>query len=302
MGSGLGGSGLGSRHLFEHLRLDPGHGLVAGQLPGDEGLDLDAHLGEHPLVLGADVPCRLVLVQVEGLPGDLVAGSGEVFQTVAEQIVVVGLEIDLAAVFEEGAVLDELAGIGEAVLVGGGILAPRVAEIDVDAVYGILRREDALDALDVGAHDLDVVDGAARLLIGGLDLALGQNEDFVGDVDAEVVVLRVGAGQLGDKAALAAAQFQHKGLLRAGILCVPPATPDQGLVDVEIGGHQLIVGVGFEAHSHNLWFSFKNRSTCSGDAAQLPWQMPGLPPPRPFRAALRALVRARTSPSALARQ
>ena len=28
----------------------------------------------------------------------------------------------------------------------------------------------------------------------------------------------------------------------------------------------------------------------------------GLPPPRPFRAALRALVRARTSPSALARQ
>ena len=253
-------------------------------------------------MLGADVPCRLVLVQVEGLPGDLVAGSGEVFQAVAEQIVVVGLEIDLAAVFEEGAVLDELAGIGEAVLVGGGILAPRVAEVDVDAVHGILRREDALDALDVGAHDLDVVDGAARRLIGGLDLPLGQNEDFVGDVDAEVVVLRVGAGQLGDKAALAAAQFQHKGLLRAGILCVPPAAPDQGLVDVEIGGHQLIVGVGFEAHSHNMWFSFKNRSTCSGAAAQLPWQMPGLPPPRPFRAALRALVRARTSPSALARQ
>ena len=80
----------------------------------------------------------------------------------------------------------------------------------------------------------------------------------------------MGAGQLGDEAALAAAQLQHKGLLRAGILGVPLAAPDQGFVDVEIGGHQLIVGVGFETHSHSLLFSFKNLSTCSGVAAQLP--------------------------------
>ena len=137
-------------------------------------------------------------------------------------------------------------------LVGGSVLAPRVAEVDIDAADGILGGEHALDALDVSAHDLHVVDGAACLGVSGLDLALGKDQHLVGDVDAQIVVLRVGAGQLGDEAALAAAQLQHKGLLRAGILCVPLAAPDQGLVDVEIGGHQLIVGVGFETHSHSL--------------------------------------------------
>ena len=61
------------KRQFQDLGLDPGHGGIAGQLFGDQGLDLDAHLGEHPLVLGADVPLRLVLVQVKGLPGDLIA-------------------------------------------------------------------------------------------------------------------------------------------------------------------------------------------------------------------------------------
>ena len=42
--------------------------------------------------------------------------------------------------------------------VGGSVLAPRVAEVDVDAADGVLRGDDALDALDVGAHDLDIVD------------------------------------------------------------------------------------------------------------------------------------------------
>ena len=247
-----GGSFLRSLPLFQDLGLDPGHGLIAGQLFGDQGLDPDAHLGEHPLVLGADVPLRLVFVQVKGLPGDLVAGSGEILQAVAEQVVVIGLEVDLAAVLEEFAVLDELAGIGEPVLVGGSVLAPRVAEVDVDAADRILGGEHALDALDVGAHDLHVVDGAACLGVSGLDLTLGKDQHLIGDVDAQIVVLRVGAGQLGEEAALAAAQLQHKGLLRAGILCVPLAAPDQGLVDVEIGGHQLIVGVGFETHSHSL--------------------------------------------------
>ena len=122
-------------------------------------------------------------------------------------IIVIGLEVDLAAVLEERAVVDELAGVGQAVLVGRAVLAPRVAEVDVDAADLVLRRDHALDALNVGAHDLDVVDGAVCGLIGGLDLALGQDEHLVGDVDAQIVVLRVGAGQLGDEAALAAAQL-----------------------------------------------------------------------------------------------
>ena len=64
-------------------------------------------------MLGADVPLRLVLVEVVSLPDDVVAGSGEVGQAVAEQVIVVGLEVDLAAVLEEIAVLDELTGVGE---------------------------------------------------------------------------------------------------------------------------------------------------------------------------------------------
>ena len=206
-------------------------------------------------MLGADVPLRLVLVEVVSLPDDVVAGSGEVGQAVAEQVIVVGLEIDLAAVLEEIAVLDELTGVGEAVLVGGSVLTPRVAEVDVDAADGVLRGDDAFDALDVGAHDLDIVDGAACLGVSGFDLALCEDEYLVGDVDAQIVILGVGRGQLGDEAALAAAQLQHERLLRAGILAVPLAAPDKGLVDVEISGHQFVVGVGLETHSHKIVFS-----------------------------------------------
>ena len=206
-------------------------------------------------MLGADVPRRLVLVQVVGDPLDVVTGSGEVLHAVPEQIIVVGLEVDLAAVFQELAVGDELARVGKAVLVGGVVLAPRIAEVDVDAADFILRGDNALDALDIGAHDLYVVDGTSRCLIGGFDLALGKDEHLVGDVDAQIVIFRVGAGQLGDEAALAAAQFQNKGLLRAGILAVPFAAPDEGLVHMEIRGHQFVVGIGFETHSHSLLFS-----------------------------------------------
>ena len=138
---------------------------------------------------------------------------------------------------------------------GRAVLAPRVAEVDVDAADFILRGDNALDALDIGAHDLYVVDGTSRCLIGGFDLALGKDEHLVGDVDAQIVIFRVGAGQLGDEAALAAAQFQHKGLLRAGVLTVPPAAPDQRLMHMEVGCHQLVVGIGFETHSHSLLFS-----------------------------------------------
>ena len=31
--------------------------------------------------------------------------------------------------------------------------------------------------------------------------------------------------------------------------------PDKGLVDVEISGHQFVVGVGLETHSHKIVFS-----------------------------------------------
>ena len=74
---------------------------------------------------------------------------------------------------------------------GRAVLAPRIAEVDVDAADRILGGNDPFDALDVGAHDLHVVDGAACSLIGGFDLALCEDEHLVGDVDAQIVVFRV---------------------------------------------------------------------------------------------------------------
>lgn len=172
-------------------------------------------------------------------------------------------------------------------LVGGGVFAPGVAEVDVDPLHRILRRDHAPDALDVGAHDLYIVHRTAGSGVGSLDLALGQDQHLVGDVDAQVVVLRVGAGQLGDKAALAAAQLQDKGLLGPGVQLVQPRPWGQRLVDVEITGHQLGAGIGFETHSHGIgtpcWFWCDEKTvvqsarcwrikadTCSGLAAQLP--------------------------------
>ena len=252
-----------------------------------------------------------MVVQVIGLPGDLVAGRREVSQTVPEQIVVIGLEIDLPAVNEKIPVLDQLPGVGQPVLVGAGVFAPGVAEIDVDAADCVVGGHDAADALDVGAHDPHIVDGAAGRGVGGLDLPLGQDQHLVGDVDAEVIVFGVGGGQLGDKTALAAAQFQHEGLLWPGELCVPLPLQVEGVVDVEVGGEQLGPRVGLETHTHRCdspyswWLGAwprRNRATVSGSAVQLPWQMPGLPPPRPPQAAFRALVRGRTSPSRRAKQ
>src|SRR5699024_463590 len=133
-----------------------------------------------------------------------------------EQVVVIGLEIDFPAVGQKIPVLDQLPRMGQAVLVGAGVFAPGVAEIDVDAADGVGGGHDAADPLDVGAHDPHVVDGAAGGGVGGLDLPLGQDQHLVGDVDAQVVVFRVGGGQLGEEAPLAAAQLQHKGLLRPG--------------------------------------------------------------------------------------
>ena len=135
-------------------------------------------------MLGAQVPVRLVFVQVEGLPGDLKPGSGEVGKAVAEQVVVVGLEPDLRTLVHQLAVLQKLARVGQAVLVAARILAPRVAEIDVDARNTVLRREGIAEALNVKAGNFHVVGGNPARSVGGLDLALGQNQHLVGDVDA----------------------------------------------------------------------------------------------------------------------
>ena len=92
------GSGSFACHPLEHLGIYPCHAVGTGLFAGNECLDFNAHLGEHALVLGADVPLRLVLVEIVGDPLDVVAGGGEILHAVPEQVIIVGLEVDLAAV------------------------------------------------------------------------------------------------------------------------------------------------------------------------------------------------------------
>src|SRR5699024_5586066 len=132
------------------------------------------------------------------------------------------------------------------------VLAPGVAEVDVNPADGVLGGKQIANPLDVGAHDPHVVDGAVDGGVGRLDFPLGQNQHLVGDVDAQIVVFGVGGGQLGDKAALAAAQLQHQGQFRVGELVVPLALQVEGVMDVEVGGEQLGPRVGLETHAHRV--------------------------------------------------
>ena len=223
-------------------------------------------------------------------------------QTVPEQVIVVGLEPDLRALIHQLAVLQQLAGMGQAVLVAARVFAPRIAEVDVDAVHPVGRGEGIAQALDVDAGDLDVIRGHAALGIGGLDLALGQDQHLVGDVDAQVVDVRVPGGQLRQETALATAQLQVPGLVGAGVGLVPVAAVGQRLVHMEVAGQQFGAGIGFKTHSHGSVSCYNNvesfSRTTSGVRpgwARLPWQKAGLPPPRPAKASFSALPRARAS-------
>ena len=148
--------------------------------------------------------------------------------------------------------------MGQPVLVGAGVFAPRVAEIDVDTRNFVLRRK-------AGGHPLNVQTGNEHVVrrkvfggVGGLHLALGQNQHLVGDVDAQIVDVRMGRGQLGQKASLAAAQLQMPGLLRAGVQAVPLPRVGERLMHMEIAGQQLRPGVGLETHSHKNTSLFKS--------------------------------------------
>ena len=52
--------------LWQMCIRDRCHAVGTGLFAGNERFDFNAHLGEHALVLGADVPLRLVLVEVVG--------------------------------------------------------------------------------------------------------------------------------------------------------------------------------------------------------------------------------------------
>ena len=201
-------------------------------------------------MLGAQVPVRLILVQIKGLPGNFEPGSGKVTQAVPEQVIVIGLEVDFGTLRHQSAVLQQLARVGQAVLVAASVFAPRVAEVDVDALHGIRRAEHAGKPLDIQRGDLDIIRRQLSGGVSGFHLALGQNQNLIRDINAKVVDIRVQGGQLAQKAALAAAKLQVQGLLRPGIQLMPVPGMGQRFVNMEIAGQQFRSGIGLKTHTH----------------------------------------------------
>ena len=87
-------------------------------------------------------------------------------------------------------------------LVAASVFAPRVAEVDVDALHGIRRAEHAGKPLDIQRGDLDIIRRQVGGGVSGFHLALGQNQDLIGNINAKIVDVRVQGGQLAQKAAL----------------------------------------------------------------------------------------------------
>ena len=113
------------------------------------------------------------------------------------------------------------------------------------------EREISLPALDKG---IDVLERQMKTLRTRLARDM-RKKPPVAAAAADADVLVVGCGLAGLSAALAAAQLQLEWPLRAGIPAAPLAASGNVLVDVEISGHQFVVGVGLETHSHKIVFS-----------------------------------------------
>ena len=82
-----------------------------------------------------------------------------------EQIVIIGLEMQFPV--QDRLILDELTGMCQAAFFVGG-LRPRVAEVDIDAVYAVLGCQNLGNALDIENGQADIVGFSADLTEFGL--------------------------------------------------------------------------------------------------------------------------------------
>ncbi len=107
--------------------------------------------------------------------------------------------------------MHQLPGMGQPALVLAGLLIPGVAELDVNPIHPILRRQKAGSPHDVEMGQADVVHRVLAVL--GGDVPPGHPQHRAAQIHRQKVDLRGFAGHLCRGKALAAAQFHVKGLL-----------------------------------------------------------------------------------------
>lgn len=111
---------------------------------------------EHLLMLSGGAVGASALMEIPGHIGHREAPLGKVFQAVPEQIIIIGLEVDLRTVPQEAGIQHQLLGMGQPLLPVSG-MGPWIAEIDADPVHCILRRQQGMD-------NADLIGGQAQII------------------------------------------------------------------------------------------------------------------------------------------
>ena len=132
---------------------------------------------------------------------------------VGEEEVGVGLQVDDAAIDEELAIAVHEVGGREAL---ARILHLGVGEGEPYLLY-LVRSEEALDDLDIGTQEGDIL----QTLLEGLSSSRPHACSL--DVDTNEVDVRVELGELYGIFSLATAEFEHNGVVIVEILLVPMA-------------------------------------------------------------------------------
>ena len=90
---------------------------------------------------------------------------------------------------------------------------PGITEINVYPFDTIIRSENHINAFNIPGHDLDIVNGSVLVSIGRFNIAFGQTQHRVNQVNGQLVDLWMAAAQRRYKGSFTAAQFNMKGLL-----------------------------------------------------------------------------------------
>ena len=174
-----------------------------GLLPGDHGAHTPADgqtlIMELGLVVRHDAH-RAVRMEIPGDLGQLEAEQGQFFDGEGEQVLVVRLEVDLAAHLQHLPVQPQEVAVGQAAL-GVAVAGPGVAEVDVDPVH-LAGGEEQGQLVGVGVDEIDVGEPLGHAPLHGHDH--GVRHPLHGDEQH----IRLRRGGPGSEAALAAAQLQ----------------------------------------------------------------------------------------------
>ena len=237
------------RHAVgEHVQppaLHPADVGGEGLLPGDHGAHAPADGQALAVELGLVVrhdPHWAVRVEVPRHLREREAEQGQLLHGEGEQVLVVGLEVDLAPHFQHLAVQPQEVAVGQAAL-GVAAAGPGVAEVDVDPVR-LAGGEEEGQLVGVGVDEIHIGEPGGHAPLHGHDH--GVRHPFHGDEQH----VRLRRRRPGGEAALAAAQL-HPQLPGLGHQLPPFAghgigVPDQAVAAALHPGDQVL----FLSHPH----------------------------------------------------